>query len=180
MRFRNTILCLVVVLSCLTHGSDMAYGQSPTLLEAYNRFNAYYQGGERTLIEIEDWRQVDGPDICLSRQDYITLDENLRGAGHHMPEWALRLRMRNVRFYSTPLMRLLHMAHPWNCDDDARIAEVVTNAEYIKRKYGPYVWHVGSTSNTFVRDQTLLAGPLTHTSLTYLAHLEVPSEDRPY
>ncbi len=34
MRFRHTILCLAVALSCLTHGSDMAYGQSPALLEA--------------------------------------------------------------------------------------------------------------------------------------------------
>ena len=46
MRFRHTILCLAVALSCLTHGSDMAFGQSPALLEAYNRYNTYYEQGQ--------------------------------------------------------------------------------------------------------------------------------------
>ena len=45
MRFRHAILCLAVILSCVTHGSDMAYGQSPALLEAYNRYNTLYQQG---------------------------------------------------------------------------------------------------------------------------------------
>ncbi len=45
MRLGHTILCLAVILSCLTHGYDMAYGQSPALLEAYNRYNTYYPQG---------------------------------------------------------------------------------------------------------------------------------------
>ncbi len=45
MRFRHTILCLAVILSCVTHGSDMAYGQSPALLEAQNRYTTLYQQG---------------------------------------------------------------------------------------------------------------------------------------
>ena len=45
MRLRHTILSLAVILSCLTHGSDMAYGQSPALDEAYNRYNTLYQQG---------------------------------------------------------------------------------------------------------------------------------------
>ena len=45
MRFRHTILCLAVILSCLTHGSDMAHGQSPALLEAQNRYTTLYQQG---------------------------------------------------------------------------------------------------------------------------------------
>ena len=46
MQFRHTILSLAVFLSCLTQGSDMAHGESPTLLEAYNRYNTYYQQGK--------------------------------------------------------------------------------------------------------------------------------------
>ncbi len=45
MRFRSTVFCLAVILSCLTQGSDMVHAQSPALLEAYNRFNTYYQQG---------------------------------------------------------------------------------------------------------------------------------------
>ncbi len=45
MRFRHTILCLAVILSCVTLGSDMAYGQSPALDEAYNRANTLSQQG---------------------------------------------------------------------------------------------------------------------------------------
>ena len=45
MRFRHTILCLTVILSCLTLGSDMAHGQSPALLEAQNRYTTLYQQG---------------------------------------------------------------------------------------------------------------------------------------
>ena len=45
MRFRQTILCLAVILSCLTHGSDAAYGQSPALTEAQNRYITLYQQG---------------------------------------------------------------------------------------------------------------------------------------
>ncbi len=45
MRFRHTILCLAVALSCLTHGSDMAYGQSPALQEAAKRSITLYQQG---------------------------------------------------------------------------------------------------------------------------------------
>ena len=45
MRFRHTILCLAVALSCVTHGSDMAYGQSPAFLEAQNRYTTLYQQG---------------------------------------------------------------------------------------------------------------------------------------
>ncbi|MFQ5624493.1 MAG: tetratricopeptide repeat protein, partial [Paracoccaceae bacterium] len=46
MRFRHTILCLAVILSCLTHGSDTAQAQSPALLEAYNRYVTLYQQGK--------------------------------------------------------------------------------------------------------------------------------------
>ncbi len=46
MRFRNTILCLAVALSCLTYGSDMAHGQSPALLEAAKRSVTYYRQGQ--------------------------------------------------------------------------------------------------------------------------------------
>ncbi len=45
MRIRHTILCLAVILSCVTHGSDMAHGQSPALLEAFNRYTTLYQQG---------------------------------------------------------------------------------------------------------------------------------------
>ncbi len=45
MRFRHTILCLAVASSCLTQGPDMAYGQSPALLEDYNRYTTLYQQG---------------------------------------------------------------------------------------------------------------------------------------
>ncbi len=37
MRFRHTILSLAVIMSCPTYSSDMAHGQSPALLEAFNR-----------------------------------------------------------------------------------------------------------------------------------------------
>ena len=46
MRFRHTILCLAVALSCLTYGSDMAHGQSPALLEAAKRSVTYYRQGQ--------------------------------------------------------------------------------------------------------------------------------------
>lgn len=149
------------------------------------RYHACYQHGARTLIELEDWRQVDGPDMCIHRQDFIQFDEELVGAGHHIPEWCLRLRMRNVRFYTTPLMRLIHMHHPGSHTEPDRhgstplqAVRVEANQRYIEQKYGPHVFSVGSTSNAFVRDGTMLAGPLTHTALTYLAHMEVPNEDR--
>ncbi len=45
MRFRHTILCLAVILSCLTQGSDTAHGQSPALLDAQNRYTTLYQQG---------------------------------------------------------------------------------------------------------------------------------------
>ena len=45
MRFRHTILCLAVALSCVTHGSDMAYGQSPAFLEAQNRYTTFTSKG---------------------------------------------------------------------------------------------------------------------------------------
>ncbi len=45
MRFRHTILCLAVILSCLTQGSDTAHAQSPALDEAYNRSNTLNQEG---------------------------------------------------------------------------------------------------------------------------------------
>ena len=46
MRFRSTVFCLAVILSCVTHGSDTAYGQSPTLPEAFNHYIAHYQQGQ--------------------------------------------------------------------------------------------------------------------------------------
>ena len=46
MRFRSTVFCLAVILSCVTHGSDMVHAQSPALLEAFNPSNAYYQQGQ--------------------------------------------------------------------------------------------------------------------------------------
>ena len=46
MRFRHTILCLAVILSCLTYGSDMAHGQSPALQEAAKRSVTYYRRGQ--------------------------------------------------------------------------------------------------------------------------------------
>ncbi len=68
MRLRHTILCLAVILSCVTHGSDMAYGQSPALLEAYNRYTTLYQQGryaEALPYATEAWRLGEeefGPD----------------------------------------------------------------------------------------------------------------------
>ena len=46
MRLRHTILCLAVILSCVTYGSDSAYGQSPALLEAQNRYKTLHQQGK--------------------------------------------------------------------------------------------------------------------------------------
>ncbi len=45
LQFRHTILCLAVILSCVTHGSDVAYGQSPALQEAAKRSITLYQQG---------------------------------------------------------------------------------------------------------------------------------------
>ena len=45
MPFRHMILCMAVILSGLTYGSDMAHGQSPALPEAQNRSNTLYQQG---------------------------------------------------------------------------------------------------------------------------------------
>ena len=45
MRFRHTILCLAVILSCVTHGSEMARGQSATLIEANKRAITLSQQG---------------------------------------------------------------------------------------------------------------------------------------
>ena len=46
MRFRHTILCLAVALSCLKYGSDMAHGQSPALPEAQNQPDTQDQQGQ--------------------------------------------------------------------------------------------------------------------------------------
>ena len=46
MRFRHTILCMAVILSCLTYGFNVAHGQSPALLEAAQQSRTYFRQGQ--------------------------------------------------------------------------------------------------------------------------------------
>ena len=79
MRFRSTVFCLAVILSCLTHGSDTVYGQSSALLEAYNRFNTYYQQGQyaEALPYLAEALRLGNEELGPDHQTTATLTNNL-------------------------------------------------------------------------------------------------------
>jgi glycosyltransferase involved in cell wall biosynthesis len=133
------------------------------------RFLAHYAGGDSTLVEMEDWRTIDDAAMCLAYQDMIPWDERLTGVGGHwMPEWALRLRMRGIHFYTTPLMRFFHQAHDINRDPEL----TRRGRENIERLYGSEIWRVASTNDTFYQEQFDLSGPLNRRVLHQLANME--------
>ncbi len=51
MHVRRTILCLATIFFWATHSPDMASGQSPVLMEAYNSYNTLKQQGRYSEAE---------------------------------------------------------------------------------------------------------------------------------
>ena len=51
MHVRRAILCLIATFLWATHDPNMASGQSPELMEAYNSYNALYQQGRYSEAE---------------------------------------------------------------------------------------------------------------------------------
>ncbi len=81
MRFRHTILSLAVIMSRPTYSSDMAHGQSPALLEAFNRSETLLtprtrgRGGYR--------RSQPPPGSRASRCDQVERGSVVRANGGH-------------------------------------------------------------------------------------------------
>jgi glycosyltransferase involved in cell wall biosynthesis len=124
------------------------------------RWTLHYEGGGKTLIEMPDWRSVDGLDICLHRSDVQMYDREIRGQGHQYLDWVLRLRLAGVHFYTTPLMYLLHQHHDETRPEAQWRAELAESYAHMRRKWGKDIWHVRSTSDALVNEKTGRSTPL--------------------
>jgi hypothetical protein len=130
---------------------------------------ALLDNGERTLVELEDWRTFDGADFCVHWSDALPLDEKIRGYGHYFPDWALRHRLNGGRIYVTPLLQILHMKHGYPQVMGGRITEAEVSHEYMKKKWGPDIWHVDTAAHQLVLGRTAITAPLTTAHLRLLA-----------
>lgn len=97
--------------------------------------------GRRLLIELLDWRHMDGLDLAFWHGHVEQLDEKMYGNGHYWMDFIFRLALKGLHFIFNPMMRLWNVKHssdfytqePWQ-------EQVSEGYDYMKEKWGEGIW----------------------------------------
>ena len=103
MRYRRTLFCLTVILSWVALGSDTVHAQSPELMEAVNRSDAYSQQGQyseairyatdASILAEDEF----GPDHPITANMFHDLAFLYQGQGNYVEAGALYKRSLAIR-----------------------------------------------------------------------------------